>query len=119
MTATLPFIGTTRSCYRCGAEFQTEAGRICSHCKKPTPTHRAKPCAHLTNREKQLIALVATGKANKLIAYDLHLTEGTVKVYMNRLFLKVGVENRVQLAVWYLKHPDMSLPPLPDLFLSA
>jgi len=37
---------------------------------------------------------------NKEIAYELHLTEGTVKEYLNRIFRKVGATNRTDLAVW-------------------
>jgi len=48
---------------------------------------------------------VAQAKLNKEIAYELHLTEGTVKEYLNRIFRKVGVPNRTALAVWAMRHP--------------
>ena len=54
----------------------------------------------LSSREKQVVDLVCKGKANKQIAYDLHLTEGTVKEYLNRIFRKVGASNRTELAIW-------------------
>jgi len=45
---------------------------------------------------------VRFGKLNKEIAYELHLSEGTVKEYMNRIFRKLEVKNRTELAVWAL-----------------
>jgi DNA-binding NarL/FixJ family response regulator len=57
----------------------------------------------LTVREKQVVALVALGMQNKEIAFELHLTAGTVKQYLNLIFRKLGVSNRTELAVWSLK----------------
>jgi DNA-binding NarL/FixJ family response regulator len=50
------------------------------------------------------VKLVAEAKLNKEIAYDLHLTEGTIKEYLNRIFRKLGLTNRTELAVWALTH---------------
>ena len=57
----------------------------------------------LSTREAQLTERVALGKMNKEIAWDLHLAEGTVKEYLNRLFRKIGVSNRTELAVWAIR----------------
>jgi DNA-binding NarL/FixJ family response regulator len=46
------------------------------------------------------VDLICKAKLNKEIAYELHLTEGTVKEYLNRIFRKVGATNRTELAVW-------------------
>jgi two-component system, NarL family, nitrate/nitrite response regulator NarL len=54
----------------------------------------------LSFREKQVVHLICKAKLNKEIAYELHLTEGTVKEYLNRIFHKVGATNRTELAVW-------------------
>lgn len=54
----------------------------------------------LSPREKQVIDLVSQGQLNKQIAAQLHLTEGTVKEYLNRIFRKMDVTNRTELAVW-------------------
>ena len=53
----------------------------------------------LTRRERQLMGLVAQGLRNKEIAWSLGIAEGTVKVYMSRLFMKVGVHDRLDLAL--------------------
>jgi DNA-binding NarL/FixJ family response regulator len=58
----------------------------------------------LTVRENQITSLVRTGAANKQIAYQVHLTEGTVKEYLNRIFRKLELNNRTELAVWSLTH---------------
>jgi DNA-binding NarL/FixJ family response regulator len=53
----------------------------------------------LTNRESQLLTLLARGMKNKEIASALSITEGTVKVYLSRLFQKTGVKDRYELAL--------------------
>jgi DNA-binding NarL/FixJ family response regulator len=58
----------------------------------------------LTQRERQVMSLIAQGLKNKEIAYALTLTESTVKVYLSRLFDKVGVHDRFELALLALKH---------------
>jgi len=54
----------------------------------------------LSFREKQVVNLVCKAKLNKEIAHELHLAEGTIKEYMNRIFRKLGVSNRTELAMW-------------------
>ena len=57
----------------------------------------------LTKRERQLVTLLAQGLKNKEIAWTLGITEGTVKVYLSRLFHKVGANDRFELALFALK----------------
>ena len=91
-----------KSCFRCGAEFPTtDRERVCWGCRKPK-TSSSIVKKQLTFREKQVVQLVAQGKANKEIAFDLLLTEGTIKEYLNRIFRKVEVSNRTELAIWAL-----------------
>jgi two-component system, NarL family, nitrate/nitrite response regulator NarL len=58
----------------------------------------------LSLRERQLVVLVAQGLRNKEIAYLLGVTEGTVKVYLSRLFGKTGISDRLELALFALKN---------------
>jgi len=51
-----------------------------------------------------VVNLVSQAKLNKEIAYELHLSEGTIKEYLNRIFRKLGITNRTELAVWALTH---------------
>jgi DNA-binding NarL/FixJ family response regulator len=58
----------------------------------------------LTRREGQLVALLSHGMKNKEIALALTISEGTVKVYLSRLFQKLGVKDRFELALYGLKN---------------
>lgn len=55
--------------------------------------------AGLTGRERQVLALLADGQPNAVIALNLGLTEATVKSYVSTLLTKLGVDNRVQAAL--------------------
>jgi DNA-binding NarL/FixJ family response regulator len=66
----------------------------------------------LTRREGQLVALLAQGLRNKEIAFSLQIGEGTVKVYLSRLFRKLGVSDRFELALYGLKNLAMDYPNL-------
>jgi DNA-binding NarL/FixJ family response regulator len=59
---------------------------------------------HLTRREGQLVRLLADGLKNKEIATALSISEGTVKVYLSRLFDKVGAKDRYELALFSLRN---------------
>jgi DNA-binding NarL/FixJ family response regulator len=52
----------------------------------------------LTARQRQVASLVAQGLSNKQIANTLSLSEGTVKLHLNRIFRRLGVSNRASLA---------------------
>ena len=93
-----------RNCFRCGKEFRGETGkRICPSCAVPKDLKRPLNST-LSFRERQVVNLISSAKLNKEIAYELHLTEGTVKEYLNRIFRKIGVSNRTELAVWAIRN---------------
>jgi DNA-binding NarL/FixJ family response regulator len=58
----------------------------------------------ISRREGQLVTLLSQGLKNKEIATALKISEGTVKVYLSRLFQKVGVKDRFELALFGLKN---------------
>src|SRR5580698_10233503 len=58
----------------------------------------------LAPRERHVTGLIAQGLSNKEIAWSLGITEGTVKVYLSKLFDKVGVSDRFELALLALKN---------------
>jgi DNA-binding NarL/FixJ family response regulator len=64
----------------------------------------------LSRREGQIIKLVGQGLRNKEIAFALNITEGTVKVYLSKLFSKVGVSDRYELALLGLRHSGNESP---------
>lgn len=100
------YVPALRSCFRCGQEFRTDdKERVCVDCRKP-PSQKPQASRSLSFREKQIISLVQQAKLNKEIAYELHLTEGTIKEYLNRIFRKLGVKNRTELAIWAFNQPS-------------
>ncbi len=56
--------------------------------------------AGLTPREREIVALLEKGYSNKLIARDLNLTVGTVKVHVKHILKKLRLRTRVEAAVW-------------------
>ena len=57
--------------------------------------------AVLTRRQQAVASLVCGGLSNKMIAKELGLTEGTVKVHLVNIFRKVGVRKRGALILFY------------------
>ena len=70
---------------------------------------RSEPSAgafeKLTEREHEILSLIAAGTSNKEIGLQLHLTEKTVKHYVTNILQKLQVHNRVQAAILALKSP--------------
>ncbi len=58
--------------------------------------------AGLTEQEEKILELISTGKSNKLIAHNLGITEGTVKVHVKHLLKKLNLKSRVEAALWAL-----------------
>ncbi|MEA5672438.1 two-component system response regulator NarL [Pseudomonas sp. MH2] len=56
----------------------------------------------LTERERQVLKMIAGGLSNKMIGSRLGITEGTVKVHVKNLLHKLGLRSRVEAAVWAL-----------------
>lgn len=54
----------------------------------------------LTTRESDVVALVAKGKSNKGIAAALYISERTARTHVSHLLGKLGLESRIQLAIW-------------------
>jgi NarL family two-component system response regulator LiaR len=59
---------------------------------------------NLTNRELDVLRLIAHGQSNKEIAASLYLTEGTVKGYVSAILAKLNVADRTQAALYAVKH---------------
>ncbi len=54
---------------------------------------------NLTNRQSQVLELIAQGKSNKQIAYDMGVSEATVKLHINALLRSLKVNNRTQAVI--------------------
>jgi DNA-binding CsgD family transcriptional regulator len=64
----------------------------------------------LTRRERDVVGLLVQGLANKEIAWQLRITEGSVKIYLSRLFSKTGATDRFSLALLALKNVGTFAP---------
>ncbi|MCP4875338.1 MAG: two-component system response regulator NarL [Gammaproteobacteria bacterium] len=53
-----------------------------------------------TSREEEIVGLIAEGKNNKLIARELEISEGTVKVHVKNILRKLNLSSRLEVAVW-------------------
>lgn len=72
------------------------------------PTAASVPSGSaLTNREREIAALVALGLTNRQIAERLVIAPGTVKVHVERILGKLGRTSRVQIATWALEEGDL------------
>ena len=63
-----------------------------------------QPLQEMTAREREVLALVAAGLSNKLIARRLGITEATVKAHLTHIYRRIGVDSRVQAALWPRQH---------------
>ena len=66
----------------------------------------------LTDRETDVLSLLANGKANKEIALQLHISETTVKTHVSNILTKLGVPSRTQAALYAVRIGLASLPPV-------
>lgn len=60
--------------------------------------------SELTLREQQTLKLIAQGMSNKLIARELGISDGTVKVYVKNLLRKLNLHSRLELSAWAHTH---------------
>ena len=66
------------------------------------PSRRAG--SELSEREREVVALIVQGKTNRRIAEGLFLTEKTVGHHVSRILAKLGLTSRTQLSAYALEH---------------
>jgi DNA-binding NarL/FixJ family response regulator len=67
--------------------------------------HRApNPLDALTEREREVLTLVAEGLPNKQIGRRLEISEKTVKAHLTSIFRAIGVSDRMQAGIWARRH---------------
>jgi DNA-binding NarL/FixJ family response regulator len=81
---------------------------------RPSPPP-APPVARLTQREREVLRLVAQGKSNKEIASALDIAENTVKNHLKNILEKLHLENRVQAATFALRQ-ELGTGPTPKSY---
>ncbi|MGB7292052.1 MAG: response regulator [Thermodesulfobacteriota bacterium] len=95
----------------CEAIRTVNLGRSCSDTEiikkfvtKILPKKKRRPVLlrpRLTNKEQEVASLVSQGLSNNAIAQKLRISERTVKAHLNNIFKKLGISNRLQLAIEY------------------
>jgi DNA-binding CsgD family transcriptional regulator len=70
---------------------------------RPRPEARASE-PRLTEREREVLALLATGTTNRAIAEQLALSERTVARHLSNIFPKIGVSTRAAATAWAYRH---------------
>lgn len=69
-------------------------------------TKKQEPVLHedLTNREHEILMLIAQGKSNQEIADELFITLKTVKTHVSNILAKLDVDDRTQAAIYAFQH---------------
>jgi NarL family two-component system response regulator LiaR len=70
----------------------------------------------LSERETQILRLLTQGKLDEEIAQELVLTEVTIRTHISRILTKLGLENRVQAALYGLRSGLVSISETADVF---
>jgi DNA-binding NarL/FixJ family response regulator len=92
-------IAAIRSVVAGGAPLDPKAARVLLDSRR-TP----RQARQLSTREREVLALLATGMANKQIARRLGIAERTVKAHLSSIFQQLGVTDRTQAALWAATH---------------
>jgi NarL family two-component system response regulator LiaR len=75
--------------------------RLTRALRRPPPPD---PLRLLSPRERDVLALIAQGRSNRQIAKDLAIGEQTVKTHVRGILTKLGLQDRVQAAIFALRH---------------
>jgi len=74
----------------------TMAGRLIASFASPGPPHASLPFPDLTDREREILILIAQGRSNSEIAQSLVISLKTVRNYISSIFSKLQVADRAQ-----------------------
>lgn len=74
--------------------------RLLAHSLREDSKPKDPDQAGLTEQESRILKQIALGKSNKLIARELNIADGTVKVHVKNLLRKLNLHSRVEAAVW-------------------
>jgi len=76
--------------------------RVIEHCAMTTPvsTHVTDSLAGLTDREREVLCSLASGKSNAEVATTLYVSEGTIKTHVSHILTKLALRDRMQAVVF-------------------
>ncbi len=84
------------------------------HSPKPKPSLKEEKVARLTAREREIVDLVCEGLKNKQIGDRLSISEATVRNHLTSILDKLGLSDRLELAVYFYRHGLANPPPPSD-----
>jgi DNA-binding NarL/FixJ family response regulator len=70
----------------------------------PSAAPVARHVTPLTDREREVLTLIASGRSNREIARELTVAEKTVKTHVSNVLMKLGVQDRTQAALYAVRH---------------
>ena len=100
-----PAVSATRRAARCAGSARA--------CRRPPAARRAPAPTALSGREREIAELVAAGRMNKQIAAALALSEKTIEANLSRIYAKVGVRSRAELAAHVAANSEAGSGPTP------
>ena len=86
-----------------GSPLDPRVARSLVEAQRRAPVPRSD--VQLTDKQRQVLDLVAEGMSNRLIGRRLGISEKTVKSHLTTIYGLLGVTDRVQAAVWAQRHP--------------
>jgi two-component system, NarL family, response regulator LiaR len=82
--------------------------RLTRALRRPPPVDPLQP---LSPREREVLDLIASGQSNRQIATELIIGEQTVKTHVSNILMKLDLQDRVQAAIFALRHQDRAEHP--------
>jgi DNA-binding NarL/FixJ family response regulator len=79
------------------------ATKVLGRLRAASPAAREEAAAGLSDREMQVLRLIANGNDNAQIAAELHISPKTVKNHISNILMKLQIENRIQAAVFAVR----------------
>ncbi|UYG17100.1 response regulator transcription factor [Brachybacterium huguangmaarense] len=97
-------LAAVRAVHRGDAVLSASATRTVVAALRTRPEPAAAPAPDFTRREEEVLALVARGLSNQQIARELFVEVTTVKSHLSHALAKLGLDSRVQAALWWQRH---------------
>lgn len=95
-TIEMPAVSAAIRFVKAGGTFAPVELLLAGGSERATVRSEAPPAGRLTSRQMTVLSHLRQGKANKIIAYELGMSESTVKVHIRNIMRKMGATNRTQ-----------------------